>query len=268
LGSSTGVDVQPVVPRAHADPRVRFGHLADELAGSGLLDATLRIPGSAGDVRLVADLRARQLTASTEVTAPGDRRNRGRTSWLLRQLEHGTPGDLVIEAWPRQARQPLTTTLDQARNDPELLLDPDRRDTLRFRIVQRAEMGQSRRDGGRSPGFIQSVTGLADAFYSQVLQQIVPWTAPPPQARPSQPRPKELAREPIASRAGLEDAVDAARGTAADETGSDTEQRTLRVRELVPEEGGSGVDDGFVEAPIASDAMAAGAVMAKSVDPG
>lgn len=249
LGSSTGVDVHPVVPRAHADPRVRFGHLADQLAGPGLLDATLRIPGSAGDVRIVADLRARQLTASTDVVAPGDRRNRGRVSWLLRQLGADAPGDLVVEAWPRQARQPLSTTLDEARNDPELLLDPEKRDILRFRVVQRAEAGHNRKDGGRSPGFIQSVTGLVEAFYAQVLQQVTPWTAPPPQARPSAPKPKEPSRAPIADREDLEEAVDAARGTAADEAGGsgDGEPRTLRVRDLP--------DDAYVTAPIATDAQ-------------
>jgi hypothetical protein len=243
LGSSTGVDVQPVVPRSHADPRVRFGYLADELSGSGLLDATLRVPGSAGDIRLVADLRARQLTASTDVTAPGDRRNRGRVSWLLRQLGPATPGAVMVEAWPRLTRQAICAPLDAARNDPELLLDPDKRDLLRFRIVQRAEMGQSRKDGSRSPGFIQSVTGLVDAFYGQVLQQIVPWTAPPPQARPSAPRPKELTREPIADRDDLEDAVEAARGTVADDAG-DQDAATAT--------------DSYVEAPIATDAHPVG----------
>jgi hypothetical protein len=245
LGSSTGVDVQPIVPRSHADPRMRFGHLADELVGSGLLDATVRIPGSAGVVRLVADLRARQLAASTDVSAPGDRRNRGRVSWLLRQLGPATPGDLVIEAWPRQARQPISTTLDQARDDHELLLDPERRDILRFRLVQRAEMGQSRKDGGRSPGFIQSVTGLVDAFYGDVLQQIAPWTAPPPQARPVSTRHKELTSEPIADREDLDEAVDAARNTAADDSSNEAGERPpSREREI---------DDAYVEAPIVSD---------------
>jgi hypothetical protein len=254
LGSSTGVDVQPVVPRAHADPRARFGHLADELVGNGLLDATIRIPGSAGDVRLVADLRARQLTASTEITAPGDRRNRGRVSWLLRQLDDGTPPDLVIEAWPRQARQPIATTLGQARGDAELLLDPDKRDILRFRVVQRAEMGQSRKDGGRSPGFIQSVTTLVNAFYGEVLQQVAPWSPPPPQARPTASRSKDLSRDPIADRGDLEDAVVAARGSATGETGG--EPRTQRTRDLPSSTEASLGADAYVDAPIATDAPA------------
>jgi hypothetical protein len=165
---------------------------------------------------------------------------------LLRQLGPGTPGDVMVEAWPRHTRQPICALLDQARTDPEVLLDPDKRDLLRFRIVQRAEMGQNRKDGGRSPGFIQSVTGLVDTFYGDVLQQIVPWTAPPPQARPSAPRPKELTREPIADRDDLEDAVEAARGTVADDVADAGDRDTATAT------------DSYVEAPIATDAHPVG----------
>src|ERR671919_729684 len=61
LGSSTGVDVQPVVPRAHAEPSARLGHLAESLTANGVLDGTLRIPRAVGDVTVTADLRARQI---------------------------------------------------------------------------------------------------------------------------------------------------------------------------------------------------------------
>jgi hypothetical protein len=257
LGSRTGADVQPIVPRAHADPRVRFAHLADGLSTSGLLDATIRIPRSAGDVRIVADLRARQLTASTDVIAPGDKGNRGRIGWLLRQLGQRTPGDLVVESWPRLARQPVSAPLDQVRDDHDLLLDPDKRDILRFRLVQRAEMGQSRKDGGRSTGFIQSVAGLVETFYSTVLEQISPWTAPPPRTRPA-PAPASRAQEqddePIADREDLDDAVDAVRQLDADQPG----QRVLRTRPIAEaaDDAPVSVDDAYVEAPISVEVVA------------
>ena len=44
LGSHIGVDVQPVVPRAHADPTVRLSHLTESVATRGVLDGTLRRP--------------------------------------------------------------------------------------------------------------------------------------------------------------------------------------------------------------------------------
>ena len=250
LGSSTGVDVQPVVPRAHADPKVRFGHLADQLTGDGLLDATVRVPGSAGDLHVVADLRARQVMASTEISAPTDRGSKARISWLVRQLGVETPPTLTIEAWPKQAREPLLASLAQAREQRDLLLDPGGRDILRFRLVLRSEMGQHRKDGGRSPGFIQSITSLTDVFYETVLQQIVPWAARPPQARQS-PRPKDLVDEPIEDSEELDEAMVAAR----DNAGEETEETGPSPRALAV----STLDDGD-EAVVAAPVPAAGPV--------
>jgi hypothetical protein len=54
LGSVTGVDVQPVVPRAQSDPNVRFNHLADSLTNHGVLDGAIRVPNASGDVAVRA----------------------------------------------------------------------------------------------------------------------------------------------------------------------------------------------------------------------
>lgn len=117
------------------------------------------------------------------------------------------------------------------RDERDLLLDPSGRELLRFRLVQRAEMGQQRKNGGRSPGFVQSVTGLAEGFYG-VLQQIVPWSEKPPQTRPAPP-PKELVDEPIAGTEGLAEAMVAARDHADDETGT-RRRRTILLNPFDP----------------------------------
>jgi hypothetical protein len=221
LGSHVGVDVQPVIPRAHADPVARLNHLTETLATHGVLEGTLRIPGAAGDLVVTADLRARQITTTALLPAPTDRGSRARVTWLLRQLGADTPTDLVLEAYPRMARQPILASLSSAREDRDLLLDPDRREILRFAVVRRCEMGQNRKDGGRSPGFIQSVTNAIDNFYSGTVQQIVPWTARPPQARPTKP-PTGATDRPIERTEDLDDAIGEARA-AAGQTANETQ---------------------------------------------
>jgi hypothetical protein len=216
LGSDTGADVQAVVPRAHGDPKARLNHLAENLATHGLLDAAVRVPGAVGTVHLVADLRARQVSVMTTVPAPTDRGNKARISWLARHFGANTPNDVLVESWPRNARQPLTATVAQLQHDRDLLLDPERRDILRFRLVRRVEMGRNRRDGGRSPGFVQSVTDLLDGFYATVLQEIVPWTPRPPQARLSG-RPANLVDEPAGTEQQVDDSVDPTSGLAEDQ---------------------------------------------------
>lgn len=220
LGSVTGVDVQPVVPRAQSDPNVRFNHLAESLMNHGVLDGAIRVPNACGDVVVTADLRARQIATSIEVTAPTDRGSRARITWLLRQLGADTPRDVTIEAWPRMARQPLAAGLAAAQENRDLLLDPDRREILRFRVSRRTEMGQNRKDGGRSAGFIESTVNAISHFYSGVLQQIVPWTARPPQARHAT-QPPERREEPIKDAEDLHEAIGVARATVAVATGTD-----------------------------------------------
>jgi hypothetical protein len=206
LGSDTGADVHAVVPKAQTEPRARLGHLTDNLTTHGLLDATIRVPGAAGNIEVAADLRARQVIVSTTVNAPIDRGSRARVSWLVRQLDRDTAGDLLVEAWPRNARQPITATLAGAAEDRDALLDPDKREILRFRLVRRGEMGRNRKDGGRSPGFVESVTRLVEAFYASVLQEIVPWTAKPPQARSSAHVP-DIAERPVDDSEELDEVI-------------------------------------------------------------
>ncbi|HEY8527241.1 MAG TPA: hypothetical protein VIL48_19890 [Acidimicrobiales bacterium] len=214
LGSSTGADVQPVVARAHSDPIVRLNHLADRLTTDGQLDGCIRVPGAVGDLAVTADLRARQISMSTDISAPTDRGSRARVTWLLRQLGPDTPADVTIESWPRKARQPLVAGLAAAQEDRDVLLDSERREIMRFRLVRRTEMGQNRKDGGRSPGFIESTVDAITSFYSDVVQQVAPWTARPPQARRTARPAERAADEPIADAEDLHDAIGAARSTA------------------------------------------------------
>ncbi len=218
LGADIGADVQHVVPRTQNEPRTRTAYLTDSLVGVGTLDGSLRIPGAAGAVTLAADLRARQVMVFADIPAPIDRGNKARATWLIRQLGAETPAGLVIEAWPRHGRQPLSSSLAEARADAALLVDSDKRDTARFRLVLRSEMGQNRKDGGRSPGFIQSVMGLLKVFYRDVLQQVTAWSPPAPQSRAPVEH-AELKVEPIEDEQELTEAITAARDDVVERTG-------------------------------------------------
>jgi hypothetical protein len=185
LSADIGEDVDLVFGRGQKDVRQRTAGLIESLSSIGVLSGSLRIPHTAGDLLIEADLRARQIAASVDVAAPHDRGVRGRVSWLVSQLGDAR-GDLVIESYPKNARTCTSATLDQIREDRFALLDDDRRESHRFRIVKRSEMGVGRKSGTRSPGFIDTVLGVINDFYGNVVQQITPW-------QPSAPK---LAKQP------------------------------------------------------------------------
>jgi len=187
LGANLGRDVSLVLSKAHHDSTTRLDDLMDSLTRHGTLEGGLRVPDTAGDIEVFADLRARQLVAAVEIGAPQDKGHRGRVGWLLRQLSDA-PGQAIIESYPKNARNPTTASLAAIREDRDVLV-PDGKDPHKFRVVVRAEMGLNRTGGGKRAGFVGSVLGLVNTFYEQVVQDITPWqpSAPKATTRPNEP---------------------------------------------------------------------------------
>lgn len=193
LASDIGEDVTPVLPRNQRDPRQRRASVVNSLVTTGLLNGSLKVPNTAGNIDVQADLRAQQLTASIDVGAPEDRGSRARITWLLRQL-NDAPGEIVVEAYPKAARTPTTATLDRLRDDRDAGLNEQRQEPARFRVLMRRPMGMSRSVGRKSQGFITSVLDLVDEFYGSVVQRITPWQRPAPQLKRQAPAQRDLER--------------------------------------------------------------------------
>ena len=179
LSAEIGEDVSPVFPRDQTNVKQRTSAMIDSLADSGILSGGLRIPHTAGDLKVVADVRARRLTASMNVTAPLDKGAQGRVSWLVNQLKDA-PRDLTVEAYAKNARTGITATLAKTLEDRRMLLGDARTEPHRFSLAMGAEMGLSRRSKARSVGFIESVLRLTNGFYGNVVQAITPWQRPTP----------------------------------------------------------------------------------------
>jgi hypothetical protein len=170
------------------DPSLRMSSLVDTLAQDGVLDGALRIPNTAGDFGITADLCAQQLAASLQVDAPKDRGARGRVSWLVNQLREA-PGTTAIESYPKNARTPIIASLSDARDSRDAAIGDDKREPVRFRVVLRVPMGTLRESGGKRPGFIDSVLALITSFYECVVQDINPWQPSAPKIKRSEPEP-------------------------------------------------------------------------------
>jgi hypothetical protein len=191
LSAEIGEDVDPIVPRGQTDHRQRSAALAASLCDSGRLAGALRIPNTAGDLVVEANVRSRRLMAYMDVAAPTDRGAKGRVSWLVNQLTEA-PGQLLVEVYARNARTPTSATLDQAREDRLAPLDGDKKEPHRFRIGMRSEMGMGRATAKKTPDFITSVLQLINTFYGAVVQDVAPWQPPAPKlTKPQMSAPDE-----------------------------------------------------------------------------
>jgi hypothetical protein len=175
----------------------RVDEVERSLATDGRLEATIRVPDAIGDLRLIADLKARQTTISVDVQAPTEGRPKSRINWLVRQLHEAWP-DLRIEVWYPHARESVAATLGQARDEPATMLcaADAKRDPRSFTVALTRPMGQKR---GRTEGsFVRETRAQAVTFYRELVQDLKAWQARPPQIRDETETPKSAISSPDA----------------------------------------------------------------------
>lgn len=191
LGQRLGTDVvQSLTRKELADPKVRQTDLLKSLAGTGVLEGAIRIPGAVAPVVITADLRASQISCHVDVPAPQSGRPTTRVNWLVRQMK-GAPDHVRVEAFAARSRGGGSAELlGVVRDDPKVLVDDPQKELRSFRVAMSTTMGAKR---GRGRGsFIDSVLDTLDAFYGDVIQNIKPWSPAPPKLRePVTPDPED-----------------------------------------------------------------------------
>ena len=176
LTKELGRDVRQVISRKEDSPTARLNALRESLASTGELYAELQIPNAASPLRVIADLRSRQVLVSTRIDAPREGRAKGRVSWLLRQLQNA-PDDLKVEA--RFLRGGSSAApLGQIREEATIIYPEQSKEIRQFELTFTRNMGLKRDASKKS--FVDSVISTAEDFYMQVLQNLRSWKATPP----------------------------------------------------------------------------------------
>ncbi|MCP2320006.1 Stress response protein SCP2 [Nocardia amikacinitolerans] len=181
LTAELGVTVKHVLPRRHrTDPTARNAAVAERLAADGTFEAVLRIPDTAGDLVVIADVRTNRVRCRTVLDAPNEGSSGRRMTWLLRQLAEA-PGDVQVEAVFSERGNEACEHLATVRANPKVLTDGRSGAIVSFSLEQSFPMGNRR--AGTAASFITSVTSATDAFYGSVVQPLRGWVP----AAPKQP---------------------------------------------------------------------------------
>lgn len=189
LSTEIGEDVDVLYPKSLRDRSDRIDAFVKAMIEGTSIAGRLRIPNTVGDIATEIDLRAQQLAASVEIMAPTDKQARGRVGWMVRQLRRAE-GEVIVEAFPKNARIPKVALLEDAMEDPGLLLGIDRAEPHRFVVKRRVAMPHGRKSTARKPGFVDGYMALLADFYEGVVQDLVPWQPPAPK-RKSKPARKD-----------------------------------------------------------------------------
>lgn len=177
LTKDLGTAVRHSLSARERTPDQRQRSLVESLTETGILAGTLTVPLAAGQLELMADLRAREISATTRLEAPQEGRSRGRVSWLLKQLTNA-PETLKLESRAAYASETKATSLAEARSAPETLF-PDGDKDIKEYVLTLSRVPGLNRDAGRG-SFSESVLALVRDFYSGVLQPLRPWKESPP----------------------------------------------------------------------------------------
>lgn len=178
LTAELGVPVTHVMARQLAgDPAARARAAVEQLASEGTMSATLKVPGAAGPLTVVADLRISKVRVSASVRAPQEGGAQRRISWLLRQLS-GAPDDTLVDVHYAGVAQDTCERLGDVRESVGTLVSERAGDVTSFEITTVAPLGTKR--SGLKGAFIPSVIGATEAFYSAVLQPVRGWVPPAP----------------------------------------------------------------------------------------
>jgi hypothetical protein len=214
-----GRDVKQLLPKEERATGARLNALKEALAARSILHAELQIPDTSGSLRVIADLRARQVSVSTRLDAPREGRSKGRVSWLLRHLQQA-PDGLRIEAAASRA-ETKADLLGMVRENPEVLYPDQGKDLKYFVLTMTRNMGL-KRDASKG-SFADSIMTTAEEFYSEVLQNLRAWKASPPklkreaeEAKEAPEIPRELEQPVTAAEAEMETEVARESGSAPD----------------------------------------------------
>lgn len=172
LSCLLSVDVRPIFPRNRADSTSR----AQQLADSGVMFGSLRVPGAAGPLTLSVDLRSERVECSMTVDAPKEGRSLTRVNWLTKQLAAAHKDTLVEAVFAGRNVAPVGALLGTVRQKPEALLPADGKPPKQFKITRGSSLERNRGN------VVASANKLVEEFYRNVVQV----TRPPRASKPSE----------------------------------------------------------------------------------
>jgi hypothetical protein len=237
LSQDLGRDVQPIRQKKQ-DLHSRLDACVRELAESGCLKGSMRIPDAVAPLTLLADLRAYQLTTSVVIDAPREGKPVSRVNWLLRQLGEAQTSLRITVSFVN-ARETTSLLLGDVRENPKSLLSPTdpKREPRCFELALTQKLGL--KNGKGQGSFVRETRRQVIDFYDDTVQNLKPWQAKAPKLPDRSTRAPETPQaDPprfaavVGRDIGVATTPDGSRPTAGEPDESERTEESLRVEKI------------------------------------
>lgn len=183
LTSALGEPVHVALKRKQVkDPFALQRDDLDQLLKTSTLRTEFNVPNAASRIAFGADFMRRTLNISMRLEAPRDKaRAVASINWLTRQLKNADDQELTIVAhWPRRTQMTMTS-LQQALEDPQVLVpDGVKEIPSALEVVKVVDLAGKFR-GPKT--LVEGASQALPAFYRQVGQNLNRWVPKPPKMR-------------------------------------------------------------------------------------
>lgn len=180
---SARVDVK-LLRKFEKDSSLRVSHDVGVLCKTNSLAAQIKVPDTASEIKLVADIKSRVFRISMELEAPKDKKRRSaRFGWLLRQLKEIEADDITVRIIWATKTTDKNVSLYDLRENVKTYSDKNSYPLPRaFEIILNHDCGGQKFSGRKT--FITELESVVPHFYDAVGQHLVSW-------RPQPPKPKQ-----------------------------------------------------------------------------
>ncbi len=180
LSRSQGCFVTVKMSRAHTqDQSKRISDDCAHLADTATLSCVLDIPGTAGPVEFVADMRRRNLSCLMRLDAPQDKkRPLARVNWILRQLSKCKNAEMFLRVvWPGRSNDTFGRLSDVIADNTSILISNKSLSPKSFEVIFARDIG-AKFAGPKT--FIEHVEKVIPEFYENIGQHLRAWAPRPP----------------------------------------------------------------------------------------
>lgn len=168
------------------DPEAHFKNLSAQMLLDGKICSFLKVPHTAGDLKILLDLRSKRVFYEVHIDPPSDKKTKGQITWIVNQLKklEQVPTDLcLIVEWKKKGFLTEVKVCGIEDSKDELMFDlqgdliPAEVEIKSFRIHWKTKLSR------KKTIIFNQIGGNLEEFYKSVVEHLQVYVPPTPKLK-------------------------------------------------------------------------------------